>query len=103
MLLGVVAGLTAGALWGLTFIAPLLAAPFTPFDLTVGRYLVFGCASLAFLWRGGFAALKGLSSTELAFLIVLALAGNVGYYLLMALAVPLAGSAVVALIVGTLP
>ncbi len=103
MLLGALAGVLAGALWGLTFVAPLVADPYTPFDLTVARYLAFGAVSGALLAPGGFAAVRRLPRRDLALLALLGFAGNVGYYLLMALAVPLAGSAVVALVIGCLP
>lgn len=42
MLIGLLAGLMTGALWGLTFIAPRAVLPFSAFDLSVLRYLVFG-------------------------------------------------------------
>jgi drug/metabolite transporter (DMT)-like permease len=100
---GVAAGLAAGALWGLTFIAPLFAAPFTIFDLTVMRYGIYGVASLVLLGLSGFAALRALPLRDVGLFVWLGLSGNVLYFLLMALAVPLAGTAVVALVVGTLP
>lgn len=103
MLIGVLAGLLAGALWGLTFVAPLVAAPYSPFDLTVGRYLTFGLASLAVLAPGGFPTLRDLNRRDWLLLGLLGFTGNVGYYLAMSLAVPRAGTAVVALIIGCLP
>ncbi|WP_259665545.1 hypothetical protein [Rhizobium bangladeshense] len=46
MLLGIIAGLTTCALWGLTFVAPRTIAPFTAWDLTIARYGIFGFACL---------------------------------------------------------
>lgn len=100
MLLGVLAGVAAGALWGLAFVAPLVAVPYTPFDLTVARYLVFGALSLALLAPGGFPALR---RSDVALLAALGVCGNVGYYFAVASAVPLTGAAVVALVIGCLP
>jgi drug/metabolite transporter (DMT)-like permease len=100
---GLFAGLAAGALWGLTFIAPLAAAPYTPLDLMLLRYLVFGLGSLAMLAPGGFALLRSLRQRDLLQLIALGGAGNVAYYGAMALAVPRIGSASVALIIGCVP
>jgi drug/metabolite transporter (DMT)-like permease len=103
MLIGVLAGIFAGALWGLTFVAPLVTAPYSPFDLTVGRYLVFGVASLVVLSPGRFQTLRRLPRRDWILVGLLGFAGNVGYYLAMSLAVPRAGTAVVALIIGCLP
>jgi len=103
MLIGVAAGILAGALWGLTFVAPLVTAPYSPFDLTVGRYLAFGLASLAVLAPGGFPVLRALPRRDWLLVGLLGFAGNVGYYLAMSLAVPRAGTAVVALVIGCLP
>jgi len=102
-LLGVAAGLAAGAFWGLTFVAPLVAAPYSAFDLTVGRYLVFGLASLCVLAGSGFRALRDLTWRDWVLIVLLGFAGNVGCYLILSLAVPRAGTAVAALIIGCLP
>jgi len=37
--LGIGAGITAGAFWGLVFLAPLLTPGFTPLQLSAGRYI----------------------------------------------------------------
>ena len=103
MLIGVVAGILTGALWGLTFVAPLVTAPYSPFDLTVGRYLAFGLASLAVLAPGGFSTLRTLPRRDWFLVGLLGFAGNVGDYLALSLAVPRAGTAVVAMIIGCLP
>ncbi len=103
MLIGLLAGIITGALWGFAFIAPLLAAPYSPFDLTIGRYLVFGLASLAVLAPSKFQTLRALNRRDWILITQLGFAGNAGYYLVMSLAVPRAGPAVVALIIGCLP
>jgi drug/metabolite transporter (DMT)-like permease len=97
------AGIFAGALWGLTFVAPLVAAPYSTFDLTVGRYLAYGLVSLAILAPGKFRALRSLTRRDWVLLGSLGFAGNVGYYLAVSAAVPRAGTAVVALIIGCVP
>ncbi len=103
MLVGVLAGLLAGAFWGLSFIAPLAVAPFTGFDLTVVRYAVYALAALAVLARRGFAALRGLDRRTAGEIVVLGFTGYTGYYLAVALAVPLAGASPTVLIIGALP
>ena len=42
MLTGIVAGLAAGALWGLVFVAPRMVSGFSPVDFTAGRFLAYG-------------------------------------------------------------
>lgn len=103
MLVGVLAGLLAGAFWGLSFVAPLAVAPFTGFDLTVVRYAVYALAGFAVLARGGFAALRGLDRRTACEIVVLGFTGYTGYYLAVALAVPLAGTPPTVLIIGALP
>lgn len=100
---GVAAGLLAGALWGLTFIAPLGVAPFTGFDLTVVRFAAYAAASLALLAPGGFRALRRLDRRTVREGLLLGFTGYAGYYAAIALAVPLAGAPLVALIIGALP
>lgn len=101
MALGVLAGLLAGAFWGLTFVAPLAVAPFTTLDLTIVRFAAYGALSspsFLALWRA-----KLLTRDLLFRSILLSAAGFIGYFILMAIAVTLSGVAVVALVVGTLP
>ena len=78
MLVGVLAGLLAGAFWGLSFIAPLAVLPFTGFDLTVVRYAVYALVALAVLARGGFAALRGIDRRTACEIVVLGFTGYTG-------------------------
>lgn len=96
-------GLAAGALWGLAFIAPAVAGPFTALDLTVARYIVFGLSSVAALWMLKFNPFRRLTGRDWARIIGLGLAGNSLYYLTMSSAVVFAGPAPVALVIGTMP
>ena len=101
VLTGILAGLAAGALWGLVFIAPRMLPTLSSVDLTVGRFVTYGALSLALMlllrqsaWptpRQVFSAL-GLS-----------VLGFTGYYLLLVLAIRDAGIAVPSLIIGTIP
>jgi drug/metabolite transporter (DMT)-like permease len=103
MLVGVVAGLLAGAMWGLSFIGPLAVVPYTGFDLTVVRFAVYAAASLALLAPSGFRALRGLDRRTVLELLLLGFTGYSGYYACAAVAVPLAGAPLVVLIIGALP
>ena len=101
MIVGILAGLAAGALWGLVFIAPRMVPGLSSVDLMAGRFLSYGAVSFALLlvlrrsvwptWSQGVSAL-GLS-----------LLGFTGYYLLLVLAIRDAGTAVPSLIIGTIP
>jgi drug/metabolite transporter (DMT)-like permease len=103
VVIGVLAGLLAGALWGLTFIAPHVVAPYSPFDLTIVRFVIYGVASAILLYAIDRAWWRKVSRGDWQTLALLGFTGNAGYYLAMATAVPKAGTAVVALIIGALP
>jgi drug/metabolite transporter (DMT)-like permease len=99
--IGVCAGLAAGALWGLVFIAPRMTPGLSSVDLTAGRFLSYGGLSAGLLlllrqsaWPTPAQALSALG---------LSLLGFTGYYLLLVFAVRDAGVAVPSLIIGTIP
>ncbi len=46
---GVACGILAGALWGIVFIAPRMLPHFSPLELVIGRYGLYGLISLALL------------------------------------------------------
>ncbi|MBY5379114.1 DMT family transporter [Rhizobium leguminosarum] len=102
MLLGIVAGLTTCALWGLTFVAPRAVAPFTAWDLTIARYGIFGIACLLLMADRRFRPI-GFSRSRLLTGLLLGGAGYVGYFISVAFAVQLAGAAVPPVIIGTMP
>ena len=102
MLMGVVAGLAAGALWGLVFLAPLLTPGLSAVDLSAGRFLVYGSvAALAMLLTRRSHTWPTLR--QAATVLGLSLLGATGYYLLLAQAVVWAGTSVPTLIIGTIP
>ena len=106
---GILAGLAAGALWGLVFVAPrmvlgdsITATGFSSVDLTAGRFLSYGLIAAALM-------LLGLQSRKLPTLnqaivaVGLSLLGFTGYYLLLVLAINDAGTEMPTLIIGTIP
>lgn len=99
--LGVACGVGAGAVWGSVFVAPKLAADFTPLQLSAGRYLAYGLIALPLLWP----RLKrlALGRAEWWALAYLSLLGNILYYLLLARAVQEGGVAMTSLVIGFLP
>lgn len=102
MLSGILAGLAAGALWGLVFVAPRMVPGHSPVDLTAGRFLAYGLASflVMLLLRRG----RPLPTLQQTFAAVgMSLLGFTGYYLLLVLAIRDAGTEVPTLIIGTIP
>lgn len=101
MLTGVLAGLAAGALWGLVFVAPRMVAGYSPVDLTAGRFAAYGAvAVLAMLATRPRRLPTGAQALAAAGMSVL---GFSGYYLLLVLAIRDAGTEVPTLIIGTIP
>jgi drug/metabolite transporter (DMT)-like permease len=101
--LGIMFGMSAGALWGLVFLAPELAGQFTPLQLAIGRYLAYGLLSAALIaprWRLLTAILTRRDWLSLAWL---SLAGNTLYYILLSAAVQTGGIAMTSLVIGFLP
>ena len=99
--IGMVAGLAAGALWGLVFVAPRMVAGVSAVDFSAGRFLAYGAFSLVLMalmrgaaWPSGRQALAALGMSVLGF---------TGYYLLLVLAIQDAGTEVPSLIIGTIP
>ena len=102
MLIGILAGLATGALWGLTFIAPRMVDPFATIDLVIARYLAFGVMSALLMINPRFRPGK-LSRSRLVTGLVLGMVGYVGYFLTTAYAVRFAGAVLPPLIIGTMP
>lgn len=103
MMTGVLCGLLAGALWGLVFLTPRLLPAFTPWELSVGRYVCYGLVALVFLGPGLRRTLALIDRHDLAAMVRQALAGNIVYYVLLAYGVQWAGIAPTSLIIGLLP
>ncbi len=103
LLLGLLYGLVAGALWGGVFLAPKLLEAFTPLQMTAGRYIAYGLAAAVLLapsWKSVMARMDGRDWRDLA---LLSLLGNLVYYVGLSVAVQTAGVALASLIIGLLP
>ncbi len=103
MLVGVAAGLAAGALWGLTFVAPRAVAPYSEVDLAVLRYLAFGLTSLALMAANRRFRPGRMDARRMMLALWLGLSGFVIYFLCISFAVRLAGPAIAPLVIGGLP
>ncbi|MDM7942524.1 MAG: DMT family transporter [Hydrogenophaga sp.] len=104
MVTGILAGVGAGAFWGTTFVAPLIAPGFSSIDLTVGRYLSCGLLSVVLLlWAAARGDAQRPTLAQAGAALWLSLLGYTGYYLLLVLAIQAAGAALPVLIIGTIP
>ena len=101
MLTSVLAGLAAGALWGLVFVAPRMVSGFTAVDFTAGRYLSYGALSLVLMLVLRKSSLP--TASQALFALGMSVLGFTGYYLLLVYAIADAGSQVPSLIIGTIP
>lgn len=102
MYLGILAGLTTCALWGLTFVAPRAIAPFSAFDLAAARYGVFGVTCVLLMLNRRFRP-TGLPIRLWISGILLGSVGYAGYFLLVSFAVKDAGAVIPPLITGLMP
>ncbi|MGL4440860.1 MAG: DMT family transporter [Bosea sp. (in: a-proteobacteria)] len=103
MLIGLIAGLGAGAFWGLTFVAPTAVKPYTEIDLAILRYLAFGFVSLALMAISPRFRPGKITPRQIWLALWLGLSGYVIYYIFVAFSVSLAGPAIAPLVIGALP
>ncbi len=102
MLKGISAGLAAGALWGLVFVAPRMTPGLSPVDLAAGRFVSFGgLSALLILWQWRTFRLPNLN--QALFAILMSGLGYTAYYLLLVLSIKDLGTELPALIIGTIP
>lgn len=101
MLTGIAAGLAAGALWGLVFVAPRMLGNFSAVDFTAGRFLSFGAFSCVLMLTTRKAVWPDAAQTRAA--LCMSVLGFTGYYLLLVFAIRDAGTEVPSLIIGTIP
>ncbi|MBB3655967.1 drug/metabolite transporter (DMT)-like permease [Rhizobium sp. BK650] len=102
MLIGIMCGLATCALWGLSFVAPRVVAPYTAIDLTVARYGLFAVVSLILMINPRFRPV-GLRRSLVLTGLALGSVGYVGYFMSISYAVRYAGTAIPPLVIGTMP
>ncbi|TXI25428.1 MAG: DMT family transporter [Roseateles sp.] len=100
---GLFYALSAGLMWGLVFVAPLMLPGYAPALLTVGRYLAFGCLAVPLALLLDRRALRELSAADWREAARLSLVGNFLYYLCLSAAIQRAGAPLPTMIIGTLP
>ena len=102
MLIGTLFALTAGLMWGLVFVTPLLLPDYPAVLLSCARYLAFGLIALPLAWFDR-ARLAELTRADWREAFKLSVVGNLLYYLCLAAAIQRAGGPVPTMIIGTLP
>lgn len=102
MLSGILAALSAGIVWGLVFVTPLILPDYAGIQLSFGRYLAFGLIALLPAWLDR-PQMRKLTRADWLCAFRLALVGNLIYYAALASAIQLAGAPLPTLIIGTLP
>ena len=102
MLTGVLAGLGAGALWGLVFVMPRMLGAYSGVDLTAGRFVAYGLLA-GLMMLSGLSVRRWPGLTQAAAALGMSVLGFSGYYLLLVLAIQDAGTEVPTLIIGTIP
>jgi drug/metabolite transporter (DMT)-like permease len=99
---GMGAGVTAGLVWGLAFLLPVLLGGWNPVIVTAGRYLAYGLLS-AFLFALGGRSLRHAAREHWRMALAFAVAGNVGYYLLLVVGIRAAGAPLTDMVIGAIP
>lgn len=102
MFRGIAAGLAAGALWGLVFVAPRMAPGLSAVDLAAGRFASYGIFS-ALVMALTRATHKLPTLRQAGAALGLSVLGFSGYYFLLVLAIADAGIEMPTLIIGTIP
>ncbi len=102
MLNGILAGLAAGALWGLVFVAPRVLTGMAAVDMAAGRFVVYGALS-ALLVLAGWRTRPRPNRQQAGAALVLSVLGFTGYYGLLAQAIVDVGTELPTLTIGTIP
>lgn len=102
MLIGVLLGIAAGALWGLIYIAPLVVPEYNPVLVALSRFIAFGVISLPFLYVFR-KELKAFSRADIWQAFKLPLFGNVLFYCLLTICIRLAGAPLAGMFMAVIP
>lgn len=103
MLSGILAGLAAGALWGLIFVAPQALSSYSSSDIAFGRYAVYGLISAIVLLCRYKSTRAALTAKFIGSVLLLSCLSCSFYYYLVAAAVKSTGTSTTSLIIGLLP
>lgn len=101
-LIGIIAGLGAGILWGLVFLAPQILSGFSSIEITFGRIFFFGLLSLLFV-KKAYTVFKRFSAKEKLLAVAFSASGFWLYTIFLTYSVQTAGGVITTLTIGLLP
>jgi len=99
---GLLCALGGTGLWGVSFVVPLFLPGISPWDISLGRYLIFGIIGVLFTARS-IAAGSFFTVRQWGWAFVFAATGCYGAYVAMVYAISLSGPALLALVTGLTP
>ena len=102
MLIGVLLGVAAGALWGLIYLAPLMVPEYNPILLALGRFVVYGLVSLPFLWIFR-RELAKFTRRDFFDAFWMPMVGNIIFYALLTSSIRLSGAPLAGMLMATIP
>ncbi len=91
------------SLWGLSFVVPAMMRGITPWDVSLGRYIVFGLLAALLLALGGRRARPRLKPRDWGAALVFSVTGYYGCYTVMVYAIEVSGVALPTLVMGLSP
>lgn len=97
---GIAYAFAADLVWGLAFVIPKLLGSYSALEIALGRYFIYGITSLLLLVGS---KRSGLSWAMWRKAVLFAFCGNVGYYILLVLAIQLTGATIATVVIGILP
>lgn len=103
MFAGIVFALTACFIWGLIFVVPQWMPGFSPIEIALGRYLVYGAISLVIFLKMTFHQRLRYSRAIWIKAAYFSLASTIFYYTCLVLGVRYASAAICALVLGVSP
>lgn len=99
---GLACAFAGASLWGLSFVVPLFMTGISAWDVSLGRYLVFGTTGAAFILRAR-ASGRVLTGKQWGKAFVFAATGYYGCYTAMVMAIEAGGAALPTLVMGLTP
>jgi len=101
--LGLLAGTASGALWGLSFLVPVVLPGYKATQVAFGRFFFFGLFSLLYFAFNLKKLTPHLNLKTISIALLLGLSGYSLYYFLLVKSIQFIGIAVSSLIIGLLP
>jgi drug/metabolite transporter (DMT)-like permease len=100
---GIFYALSACFIWGLIFVVPELMNGFTPLEIALGRYFVYGILSSVIFLKSKYTRKHPYDSKIWIHALFLSFLSTIGYYSFVVLGLRMATSAICALILGICP